>query len=96
MILVLRLVQISEYGIYMQGSLLSLISKAGALALFGLFSLGMTADVFSDVTVYYLFISIFAILSASLRISKTEYMDRLSYYGDLRSADSSDINVRIS
>lgn len=95
-IFVLRLVQLSEYGIYMQGSLLSLISKAGALAVFGLLSLGMTADVFSDVTVYYLFISIFAILSASLRISKTEYMDRLSYYGDLRSADSSDINVRIS
>ncbi len=95
-IFVLRLVQLSEYGIYMSGSLLSLISNAGALAIFGLFSLGMMADVFSDITVYFLFISIFGILSASLRISKTEYMDRLSYYGDLRSADSSDINVRIS
>ena len=95
-ILVLRLVQLSEYGIYMRGSLLSLISKAGALAIFGLFSLGTTADVFSDTTIYFLFVSIFGILSASLRISKTEHMDRLSYYGDLRSADSSDINVRIS
>lgn len=95
-IFVLRLVQLSEYGVYMSGSLLALISKAGALAIFGLFSLGMTADVFSDVTIYFLFISIFGISSASLRISRTEYMDRLSYYGDQRSADSSDINVRIS
>ena len=95
-IFVLRLVQLSEYGVYMSGSLLALISKAGALAVFGLFSLGTTADVFADVTIYFLFIYIFGILSASLRISKTEYMDRLSYYGDLRSADSSDINVRIS
>ena len=95
-IFILRLIQLSEYGVYMSGSLLSLISKAGALAVFGLFSVGMTADVFSDVTIYFLFISIFGILSAALRISKTEYMDRLSYYGDLRSADSSDINVRIS
>lgn len=96
LIFVLRLVQLSEYGIYMRGSLLSLISKAGALAVFAVFSLGMTADVFSDITIYFLFISIFGILSASLRISKTEYLDRLSYYGDQRSADSSDINVRIS
>jgi hypothetical protein len=94
-IFVLRLVQLSEYGVYMSGSLLTLISNAAALAVFGLTSLGMMADVFSDVTVYFLFIAIFGILSASLRISKTEYVDRLSYYGDLRSADSSDINVRI-
>ncbi len=95
-IFVLRLIQLSEYGLYMRNSLLSLITRAGALAIFGLFSLGMTADVFSDITIYFLFISIFGILSASLRISKTEYLDRLSYYGDQRSADSSDINVRIS
>jgi hypothetical protein len=80
----------------MRNSLLSLITKAGALAIFGIFSIGMTADVFSDITVYLLFISIFGILSASLRISKTEHIDRLSYYGDQRSPDSSDINVRIS
>ena len=96
MIFILRLVQLSEYGLYMRSSLLSLISQAGALAIFGLFSLGMTADVFSDITIYFLFISIFGILSASLRISKTEHLERLSYYGDQRSADSSDINVRIS
>lgn len=95
-IFVLRLVQLSEYGLYMRNSLLSHIAKAGALAVFGLFSLGMTADVFSDITVYFLFISIFGILSASLRISKTEHLDHLSYYGYQRSADSSDINVRIS
>ncbi|MBQ7333718.1 MAG: hypothetical protein IJW38_05155 [Clostridia bacterium] len=95
-VFVLRLVQLSEYGIYMRSSLLSLITKAAAFAVFGLFSVGMTADVFSDITVYFLFVSIFGILSASLRISKTEYLDRLSYYGDQRSADSSDINVRIS
>ena len=95
-IFILRLIQLSEYGVYMRSSLLSLITKAGALAIFGLVSLGMTADVFSDITVYFLFISIFGVLSAALRISKTEYLDRLSYYGDQRSADSSDISVRIS
>ena len=95
-IFVIRLIQLSEYGIYMRGSLLALITKAAALAIFGLFSLGMSVDVFSDITVYFLFIYIFGILSASLRISKTEHLDRLSYYGDQRSADSSDINVRIS
>ncbi len=94
-IFVLRLIQLSEYGIYMRSSLLCLITEAAALAIFGLLSVGVTADVFSDITVYFLFIAIFGILSASLRISKTEYLDRLSYYGDQRSADSSDINVRI-
>ena len=95
-IFIMRLIQLSEYGIYMRNSLLSLITRAGALAIFGIFAMGMYIDVFSDITIYLIFISIFGILSASLRISKSEYLDHLSYYGDQRSADSSDINIRIS
>lgn len=95
-IFVFRLIQLSEYGIYMRNSLLALITKAGALAIFGLVSLGMSVDIFSDITIYFLFISVLGILSASLRISRNEYVERLSYYGDQRSADSSDINVRLS
>ena len=95
LLLLLRLVQFSEYRIYTAGSLVALISEAGVLCLFGLISLGMTMDVFSDITVYFLFVAIFGILSATLRISKSEHDERMSYYGDQRSHDSSDVSIRL-
>lgn len=96
LLFLVRLVHLSAFGVYLRSSLLSLIGEAGALALVALISFGMSADVFSDITVYSIFVLIFALLSASLRIAKNEHDERISYYGDQRSPDSSDISIRFT
>ncbi len=90
---------ISHYSLfvpYMRNSLLSFTAASSLLSLFALFSFGMSADIFSDVTVYYLFIAVLGIFGAALRISKSDYDARLGYYGDQISADSSVVDVRIT
>jgi hypothetical protein len=71
------------------------MTRMSALAVFALICFGTFANVFADITVYYLFFSVFGVLSATLRIAKKEHDDRLGYYGDSRSADSSVIDIRL-
>lgn len=90
---------ISHYSLfvpYMRNSLLSFTAASSLLSLFALFSFGMSANVFSDVTVYCLFIAVLGIFGTALRISKSDYDARLGYYGDQISADSSVVDVRIT
>ncbi len=92
----IRLCHLSSYIPYMKNSELSITANSGALAVFALFALAIGADIFSDITIYYLFVSVFGITSASLRYSKHEYDERVGYYGTVRADDASDISIRIS
>lgn len=96
LVFLLRTVQLSAYSAFMSGSLLMILSEGLAMSVFGLFALGAWIDVFSDITIYFLFIMIFGLSSASMRISRHEYLERVDYYKDLRSVDSSDVSVRLS
>jgi hypothetical protein len=60
-----------------------------------LLSAGLTEYIWSDVTVYYLFWCILGLGSAALRIAKREHDDKVMYYGDLASVDSSVLDVKI-
>lgn len=94
-IMILRLVHLSEYTSYVSDSPTKVMTRMSALAVFALICFGTFANVFADITVYYLFFSVFGVLSATLRIAKKEHDDRLGYYGDSRSADSSVIDIRL-
>ncbi len=96
LLFLIRLVHLSLFASYVKNSPLSVAALAGMLSTFALFSLGMTADIFSDITLFYLFSSVFGLVSASLRIAKNEYDERIGYYGTIRSDDSSDVSIRIS
>ena len=60
-----------------------------------LIAFGMTEYIWADETLLYLFWCIFGIGSATLRIAKREHDDRVMYYGDLMTADTSVIDVKI-
>ena len=94
-VIVLRLVHISEYSSFVSDSQTKIMTRMSALAVFAIICFGAFANVFSDITIYYLFLSVFGVLSATLRIAKKEADDRLEYYGDARSADSSIIDIRL-
>ena len=60
-----------------------------------LIAFGMTEYIWADQMIYYLFWCIFGIGSATLRIAKREHDDRVMYYGDLTTVDSSVIDVKV-
>ena len=86
----------STYRIYTSDSQVSALSLSAGAMIIALTAFGMTEYIFADNTMYYLFWCIFGIGSAALRISKREHDDRVMYYGDLMSVDSSVIDVKIS
>ena len=93
--LVLRLAHISYYRTYVNASAVKGADNTVTLVMLALLIFGVDFYVFSDNTVFYLFWAVFAICTATLRTAKKEYDDRLSYYGDSRSADASVIDVHI-
>ncbi len=96
LLFLIRLLHLSAYTPYMKNSDLAITAGTSALALFSAFSLSMSTDIFADITLYYIFVSVFGIISAALRISKNEYDERVGYYGTVRDEDASDISIRIS
>ena len=81
------------YSIYRSSSNVSNFISMGNLAAFSLVALGVFHNIFADLEVVYLFITAIGVSSAAIRISKRDHDDRLSYYGDQRSTDSSAVDV---
>lgn len=71
------------------------IGESSMLAMFSAAAFGVLFNVFSDVSVYFLFVSVFGIFKSAMRIAKTEYDERLGYFGDQRSDDSYVVDMRI-
>jgi hypothetical protein len=81
-----------EYVVESHVTRLSCISASTAIMLI---AFGMTEYIWADQMIYYLFWCIFGIGSATLRIAKREHDDRVMYYGDLTTVDSSVIDVKV-
>ena len=91
----LRFRHISYYRTYVRNSHLRVAGGSTALVLLALLVFGIDAYIFADTTVFYLFWVMFGVCTATLRMAKKEHDERLSYYGDSRSAESSVIDVQI-
>lgn len=91
--MIIRVRHTSYYRLYVRDSSLTVDSNMSFIALFSLLMLGAVSNMLADPEIYYLFFALFGIGSASLRSAKKEHEDRLGYYGDLRSAESSAIDV---
>ena len=90
-----RFVHFIVYREYIWESRVTHLSQSALVMLFTLIAFGMTEYFWLDTEVYYLFWCIFGIGSAAFRIAKREHDDRVMYYGDLMSVDSSVMDVRI-
>ncbi|MBQ8689794.1 MAG: hypothetical protein IJ515_05470 [Clostridia bacterium] len=93
--LVVRLRQISVYSKFTVSSSLVNLCGLSTLAIFAMLAFGWFFDIFSSVSLYCLFSVLFGMNTAALRISKHEYDDRVYYYGDQRSFDSSDATITL-
>ena len=94
-ILIIRIRHRKSYFLYIRGSQLGSISLICGACLFGMLSFGMLNYIWSDMSVYYLFWTLFGIGSATMRVAKREYDDLVFYYEDITAVDSSVIDVEI-
>ncbi len=95
LIILLRLRHVSHYRRYTASSPMRSIVNMSTLALVALLFFGSYMYIFEDSTVAYLFWSLLGISSSSLTVAKSEYDDRLGYYGDFQSSDSSNVDVTL-
>lgn len=91
-----RMRHLSVYGRYIRRGSMRTVTLFGTLALFALLIFGMTDYIWFSPSMYYLFVFLFGMGSASLRIAKEEADDRLNYHGDARRADSSVIDISLA
>ncbi len=95
LILVTRLRHKSMYYLYVRNSQIAIMSNLSEVCLFGLLVFGGVNYIWSDASAYYLFWCIFGIGSASLRVAKRDYDDRVLYYEETSAHDSSVIDIEI-
>lgn len=93
--ILIRLRHLSYYRHYTKSSLVSTVVNMSALATVTLLAYGAFANIFEDLTVFYLFWVVFGVCTSSLRTAKKECDDRLGYYGDSRSSESSVVDISI-
>lgn len=81
--------------LYVRNSQVALMSSLSGVCLFSLIAFGMVNYIWSDISAYYLFWCIFGIGSATLRVAKNDYDDRVIYYEETSDFDSSVIDIEI-
>ncbi len=85
----------SRYRSYVKASQVKTVSNTVMLALVALIIYGSVNYIWENSAVCYLFWCVFGLGSATLRTAKREHDDRIIYYNDVVSAESSDIDVQI-
>lgn len=96
LLILLKLRHVSYFRVYMRNSDLGPTGEMAALAIVTLLLYGVFYNIFSDYTVVSLFVALFAISSAALRTARREYDDRMGYYDDSSSSDSSALDVSVN
>lgn len=94
-VLITRLRHRSLQYLYVRNSQIEMISNLSGACLFSLIAFGMVNYIWSDISAYYLFWCIFGIGSASLRVAKRDYDDKVIYYEETSAFDSSVIDIEI-
>ena len=95
LILITRLKHRSSQYLYVRNSQIGRISNLSGACLIAFLAFGMVNYIWSDVSAYYLFWCVFGIGSASLRVAKRDYDDRVIYYEESSAFDSSVIDIEI-
>lgn len=94
-ILIIRLKHRSRHYLYVRNSQIEHSSLLSGTCLFCLLSFGMVNYIWSEISAYYLFWCVFGIGSATLRVAKKDYDDRVLYYEESSAMDSSVIDIEI-
>lgn len=81
--------------LYVRNSQVAMLSNLSGVCLFSLLAFGMINYIWSEISAYYLFWCIFGIGSATLRVAKNDYDDRVVYYEETSDFDSSVIDIEI-
>ena len=95
LLIIVRFRHRSVYKSYVKDSQLSLISTMTAIAITCLIILGTTYYLFENMAILYLFWFVFGLGSAALRVAKREHDDKILYYEDIESPDSSVADIKI-
>ncbi len=80
---------------YVKNSELGRMANLSGVCILSLLAFGMVNYIWSEPSAYYLFWCIFGIGSASLRVAKNDYNDRVVYYEESSAYDSSVIDIEI-
>lgn len=94
-ILVSRIKHRSTQHLYIRNSQVERASNLSGACILGFVAFGMVNYIWSDMSAYYLFWCIFGIGSASMRVAKRDYDDRVIYYEESSAFDSSVIDIEI-
>ena len=94
-ILAIRLKHRAVYRPYIRTSQVNALSEITTVTVVVLMIYGLFNYIWADMTMYYLFWCAFGLGSASLRISKQEFDDRVAYFSDGSAEDSSSIDITI-
>ena len=81
--------------IYVRNSQIETMVGVSGVCLFCLICFGMINYIWSDDAAYFLFWCIFGMGSASLRVAKKDYNDKVLYYEEYSDLDSSVIDIEI-
>ncbi len=92
-VMISKLVHTARYSPYVKNSSVHLANRMSTVAFFGLLIYGAFGNIFDDFELFFLFFAIFGISTATLRDAKKEYEDRVGYYDDARSSESSAIDI---
>lgn len=94
-ILIVRVRHRTIYHGYIKHSEISMISPIVAVATIGIIVFGTASNVFGNIVSYYLFWCIFGAGSATLRVAKREYDERVMYFEDAIDSEMSVMDVKI-
>ena len=81
--------------LYVRNSQIERLSCVSGACTFGLLAFGMINYIWSEPSAYYFFWCLFGIGSATLRIAKKDYDDKVVYYEESNAFDSSVIDIEI-
>ncbi len=95
LIYLVRVRHIGIYQPYVRNSNVSKISSYTTVIMVMLMAYGAFNYIWADMTMYYLFWCVFGLGSASLRVAKQEFDDRVAYFSDGSAEDSSSIDITV-
>lgn len=95
LIIITRLRHRSLRYLYVRNSQIETLSAVSGAALFCLLAFGMVNYIWSSPSAYYLFWCILGMGSATLRVAKRDYDDKVLYYEETGDSDSSVIDIEI-
>ena len=81
--------------LYVRNSQIKSLSVVSGVAMFCILAFGMVNYIWSGTSAYYLFWVVFGMGSATLRVAKRDYDDKVLYYEETGDSDSSVIDIEI-